>query len=43
MMYIEGTCGDLWSCNEIYIYAQRTYANALLDTEQVEILRNVER
>jgi len=43
MMYIEGTCGDLWSSNKIYIYTQRTYANALLDTEQVEILRNVEK
>jgi len=20
MMYVQGTCGDLWSCNKIYIY-----------------------
>jgi hypothetical protein len=42
MIYVEGTCGDLWSSNKICIYTQKIYVNALLDTEQVEILRNVE-
>ena len=35
MMYIEGTCGDLWPCNQIYIYIERTHVNELLDIEQV--------
>ena len=29
-MYIKKTCGELWSCSEIYIYSYKIYVNTFI-------------